>query len=301
LLRIDPRSYQQQVAQEQGALENAALQVDVEKNHRELAQYESELLGQVGQRSRVATREGHVQAAEAGVMARQSAVASAQLNLQRTVIRAPFDASVVEDNVAVGQVVHSQTQVAHLVATAVLRVEVSLPLEDITMFEFPSESSPGALARVRQALPRGQQVEREGRVARLVQQLDSSTRRARVLVTVEDPFDPSRGLPLLPGAHVEVTIQGKQLQNLVAIERAAVYDGNTIWIVDEASKLRRRSITTLWSDRTHVYARPDFGAKERVVTTLLATPMEGLPVRTLQTPAPELEHQAKASKENSGG
>ena len=290
LLRIDPRSYQQEVHRLQGALSNAELQVEVEKNQRELAEYESQLLGQVGQRSRVATRESHVEAAEASVKAQQSAVASARLNLQRTVIKAPFDATVVAESVEIGQVVHAQSQVAQLVASAELRVEVSLPLEDLTMFSFPSGSEPGSLALVRQALPRNQTIEREGRVSRLVQQLDERTRRARVLVTVKDPFDAERGLPLLPGAHVEVEIQGKQLPALVAIERGAVYDGDAVWVVGKDKKLKRRPIEIVWSDRERVYAKPTFAPDERVVTTLLSTPIQGMPVRVQQsTPAAAVE------------
>lgn len=284
LLRIDPRSYKQQVDQQQGALKNAELQVEVEKNQRELAAYESQVLGQAGQRTKVATREGHVQAAEAGVRAQQSAVASARLNLQRTVITAPFDATVVVDNVDVGQVVSPQSQVAHLIATSELRVEVSVPVEDLAMFAFPSEGNPGASAVVRQELPRGQKVEREGQVSRLVRKLDESTRRARVLVTVQNPFDPNLGLPLLPGAHVEVEIEGNQLRPLVAIDRKAVYDGTTIWLVDEESKLRRRTIQVVWSDRQRVYVEPEFEPNDRVVTTLLATPIDGLPVRVEAAP-----------------
>ena len=300
LLRIDPQSYQQAVTQQSGALKNAELQVEVEKNQRELARYETELLGQVGERSGVATREGHVLAAEASVKAQQSAVQSARINLARTVIRAPFDATVVTDKVDVGQVVHPQTEIARLVATSELRVEVSVPLEDLRMFDFPVGSAPGARATVRQKLPRGELVEREGHVSRLVRELDASTRRARVLVTVENPFDSKLGLPLLPGAHVEVEIQGKQLPQLVPIARAAVYDGDAIWVVDGSQKLRRRKIHIVWSDRERVYVEPNFAPNERVVTTLLATPVDGLPVRPLEPGNAELKDKVPSSEAASG-
>jgi RND family efflux transporter MFP subunit len=300
LLRIDPRSYKQQVDREHGALKNAELQVEVEKNQKQLAEYETEALGQVGQRSPIATREGYVAAAQASVEAQKSAIASAQLNLQRTVIKAPFDATVVSDNVDTGQVVHPQSQLARLIATSELRVEVSVPLEDLQMFDFPEGDQPGARAIVRQELPRGQKVEREGSVSRLVQELDASTRRARVLVRVVDPFDPSKGLPLLPGAHVEIEIEGKQLPELVAIDRKAVYDGDLVWLVGKDSKLKRQKIKIVWSDRDYVYAANDFAEHDRVVTTLLSTPIEGLPVRALEAPA-ALKDGTRKRKQRSDG
>jgi len=284
LLRIDPRSYASQVTQSRGQLESARLQVEVEKNQKDLVEYESKLLGETQARSPVASRESHVRAAEANVQAQQGAVESAKLNLSRTQIAAPFDATVVSENVEQGQVVSAQSQLARLIATEELRVQVSLPVEDLEMFEFPKSDAPGASAVVRQELPRGKAIERQGEVTRLVRELDQATRRARVLVTIKNPFDPALGLPLLPGAHVEVEIAGRELQNVVVIERSAVYEGKSVWVVGKDSKLDKRPIDIVWSDRDHVYVKPSFEPGERVVTTLMSTPVKGLPVRVQGEP-----------------
>jgi RND family efflux transporter MFP subunit len=279
LLRIDPRSYASQVTQTKGQLESARLQVEVEKNQKNLVDYESKLLGETSARSPVASRESFVRAAEANVQAQQGAVESAKLNLSRTQIAAPFDATVVSENVEQGQVVSAQSQLARLIATEELRVQVSVPVGDLGMFEFPSQDAAGAKAVVRQQLPRSKPIERVGEVTRLVRELDQSTRRARVLVTIKNPFDPALGLPLLPGAHVEVEITGRELPNVVVIERSAVYEGDNVWIVNEDDKLDTKKIEIVWSDRENVYVKPTFTPGERVVTTLMSTPVKGLSVR----------------------
>lgn len=301
LLRIDARSYAHQVTQTRGQLESARLQVEVEKNQKNLVEYESKLLGETSTRSPVASRESYVRAAEANVQAQEGAVESAKLNLSRTAIAAPFDATVVSENVEQGQVVSAQSQLARLIATDELRVQVSVPVEDLEMFGFPSKDAPGASARVRQDLPRGKVIERLGEVTRLVRELDQATRRARVLVTIKHPFDPALGLPLLPGAHVEVEIRGRELENVVVIDRSAVYEGKFVWVVGEDDKLDKKELEIVWSDRDHVYVNPKFGPADRVVTTLMSTPVKGLPVRVQGESEKPVERTKRASEPAPGG
>ncbi len=279
LLRIDGRTYEHQVTQQLGQLKSAEHQVEVEKSQREIAEYESKVLADVGHRSPVATRESHLNAAKSALDAQRGAVDNAKLNLARTVIRAPFDATVVTDDVDVGQVVGLSSQLARLVATDVLRIEVSVPLEDLEMIDLPTDEAPGSEVVVRQTLHRGKTIERKGEVSHLVRELDDKTRRARVLVTVPDPFNQELGLPLLPGARVEVEIQGRALPPLTAIPRSAVYGGDTAWVVGPDSKLAPRKLEIAWADRDQVYVDNDFASDQRLVTTVLSTPLEGLTVR----------------------
>jgi multidrug efflux pump subunit AcrA (membrane-fusion protein) len=176
-----------------------------------------------------------------------------------------------------------------------------LPVEDLEMFQFPTGDTPGASAVVRQQLPRGKFIERVGEITRLVRELDQSTRRARVLVTIKNPFDPALGLPLLPGAHVEVRIGGSELSNVVVIDRSAVYEGHDVWIVGKDNKLDKRKVDIVWSDRDHVYVKPSFAPGELVVTTLMSTPVKGLPVRVQGEPEKASQRAEPASEKAAGG
>lgn len=215
-------------------------------------------------------------AAEMNLTSAQSALARAELDLGRTVIRAPFNASVVEESVDIGQVVGAQTTIARLVGTDQLRVTLSVRVEELALIQVP-----GSTVTVRQRLRAGEAIERAGSVVGLVDQLDPQTRRAELVVLIDDPLDAEGGLPLLPGSTVDAEIRGEEPQSVVRVPRAAVYDGNTVWVVSPESTLERRVLTPVWGDDDAVYVRDGLETGESLVTSPLSAPVEGTRVQAI--------------------
>jgi len=119
LVEIDPADYQAQVAQAQGALAQAQGALASQQAERawaaaNVARYrplaERGLLSPSGmQQYEIQARQagGGAAAAAAGVEAARAQLAEAQLNLERTIIRAPIDGVVGDRQVQVGQLVRS--------------------------------------------------------------------------------------------------------------------------------------------------------------------------------------------------
>ena len=142
--------------------------------------------------------------------------ADAELNLSRTSIRAPFNAVVLSENVDVGQVVGSASQVAILAGTDRVRVEASVPYDRLSSLAIPGvdgvTADEASTATVRHTLGDGSAIVRSGRVVGMGGQLDPQTRTATVLLTIDAPYDPpGGGLPLLIGAFVDITIDGRSV------------------------------------------------------------------------------------------
>ncbi|UCC24506.1 MAG: hypothetical protein JSU98_12295, partial [Gemmatimonadales bacterium] len=162
-----------------------------------------------------------------------------------------------------------------------LRVTLSLRIEELSLIRLPSATDEGSTVVVRQRLGSGRTLERTGRVAGLVDRLDPQTRRAEVLVIVDQPLDGPDGLPLLPGSSVEGLIQGRRIPDAVRIPRSAVYDGATVWVVSPEGTLERRRLETVWGDDDALYVRGGVEAGERLVTSPLIAPVEGTQVEVL--------------------
>lgn len=277
---LDGRDYEAALAAERARLKQAELERALELQRGEAAQREWALLGanRPESQAELALRRHHLALAEANLAAVAASVERAERNVARTVISAPFDAMVVSESVEVGQVVGAGAPLANLVGTEALWVQVSVPVDRLRSIEIPAyNADQGSLAVVRQGLGEGA-VLRQGRVLRLGGQLDPQTRTAMVLVEVERPLE-GDGPPMLPGAHVEVEIAGRSLEAVYEIPRVAVFDGESVWVVDGEERLAKRDLSVAWRGSDRVYVTSGLAAGERVVVTPLGLPVPGMQVQ----------------------
>ena len=283
MARVDPRDYELAIDQQRGLVRGSALELEMEHARREIALAEWRLLGDGGDASPLVLRESQLAAAQTNLTSNESALARAELNLERTEIRAPFNATVLSESVDEGQVVGPQSSIARIVGTDHVRLLLSVRVEDLPFIDLPRNGSDGSQVTVRQRLGAGRVVERSGRVSHRVEELDPGTRRAQVLVQVNDPMALDDDLPLLPGAFVEAAIVGRPVTDAIRIPRSAVYDGATVWVVDGGLTLERRTIVPLWSDAEHVYVREGVQPGDEIVVSRLARPIEGTSVQARAT------------------
>ncbi len=286
LARIDPRDYKLAVRQQASQVEQARLNLQLEQGRQSIAAREWELLGEgrSADEAPLALRKPQLANAEAAVEAALSGLEKAELALERTSLRAPFNALITAESVDIGQVVGPQSQVATLVGTDSFWIQVSVPVEDLNQIDIPGVSaSEGSAARVVQRLS-GEDIEREGRVLRLAGALDPQTRTAQILIEVDHPMDPpDGGLPLLPGAYVEVEIAGKVLPETVSVPRAALFNGSDVWVVTEDGTLAKRPVEIAWRADDEVIVGAGIGDGEQIVVSPLALPIDGMPVRIRST------------------
>ncbi|MCX4247908.1 efflux RND transporter periplasmic adaptor subunit [Paraliomyxa miuraensis] len=282
LLRLDKRDYEIALRQQRATVQQRKVELELEDAYGKVAKREWELMGNPNADGRLAKREPQKEAAEVAVDAARSQLERAKLDLQRTVLEAPFNATVKAESVEIGEIASPGAVVATLVGTDALWVRVSIPVEYLALLDVPGlGAQQGAVATVTQRLGPHTAVQRAGRVIRLVNEVDAESRTAQVLVEVERPLDPPPGeLPLLPGAFVEVELQGRELPQVFALPRVAVFEGRRAWVVDDEQRLRKRELRVVWGDDERVYATHGLADGDRVVVTPPATALEGMEVRS---------------------
>jgi multidrug efflux pump subunit AcrA (membrane-fusion protein) len=112
LLRIDHADYQNALKLRESELLQAEADLNIEMGRQNVAQKDLELLEEelAGEDKSLVLREPQLNAAKSRVDAAQAAVEQARLDLQRTTIRAPFDAHILSRSVNAGSQVSPGTK-----------------------------------------------------------------------------------------------------------------------------------------------------------------------------------------------
>lgn len=278
ILQIDPREYQAALEQERARAEAAEVEYQLEVGRAQIAREEWAILSDSRPSSEapLAVREPQLAVAEQNLLGARGARDRAELQLQRTAIRAPFDATVRSETVDVGQVVGPGSPVASLMSSGSLHVRCSIPAEQLQHLRTGTLDAPGSAARVVQRFGDGSHATYAGFVRETFGELDPQTRRASVLVEVPHPRDAD--VPLLPGAFVDVTLEGPEIGAAVKLPQAALHDGTYVWLSQD-NKLTRRTVEVGWRHGDAVTVVDGLSEGEAVITSPLALPIEGMPVQ----------------------
>jgi len=285
LVRIDPSDYANTLAQRRSELAQAEADFDVEMGRQNVARQDYELLQtDLDDASEaLVLREPQLATARARVASARAAVRQAELEWERTAVRAPFDAHVLERGTNVGSHVHQGDMIGRLVGIDSYWVIAAVPVNKLPWMSFPENGEAGSRVEVRHRTAWPEGVVREGEVHRLIGALEGQTRLARVLITVDDPLvrdDDAGDLPpLMLGSFVEVRIEADPVVDVVRLQREHLRTNDTVWVMVDGV-LRVRSVDVVVRDAESVYVHEGLDDGDRIVTTNLSTVVDGAPLRT---------------------
>lgn len=277
LVQIDPRDYEAALAAERARVRGAELELAVERNRQQTAQREVDLVG--ASADDLALRKPYLARAEANLTAAQKAEERAALNVARARLTAPFNGIVVSESVDVGQWVAPGNPIVQLVGTDAVRVTASIPVDQLGHVDISEQDDAEGVGRatVFQEMPDGSSVARSGQVTGVSGALDARTRTATLVVSVANPYD-GDGPPLLPGAMVRLIVTGQNVDDVVPVPHKAVHENSKIWIVEDG-RLQIRSVTIGWRTADTSYIVSGLSDGDRVITTNMALPVEGMKVQ----------------------
>lgn len=285
LLRIDPADYEHALRRRRSELRRAEADRDLEMGRQRVARRDFRLLDEEisPENEALVLRKPQLRVVQARVESAATAVSRARLDLERTEITAPFAAQVLSRLVDLGSQVSPGDELGRLVGLDTYWVEVRVPLAKLGRLSFPDEAGgegSEVVIRNRTAWPEG--TSRTGRIYRLVGALAEQTRMARVLVEIADPLarrPESTGLPpLILGSFVEAAIRGREIFDVIRLDRDYVRKDDTVWLMEEG-KLAIREVEIVFSDARFAYISDGLSADDRIVTTNLSTVAEGARLR----------------------
>ncbi|UCD35938.1 MAG: efflux RND transporter periplasmic adaptor subunit, partial [Nitrospiraceae bacterium] len=235
----------------------------------------------------LALYEPQLKNARAGLASAAARVEQARLDLERTTIKAPFDARVRSEDIEQGQYVRSGTVVAVLAGTETADISIPLSLDDLSWLAVPGpgQRRNGALAEVHIAIG-GKSFQWEGRVVRSTGEVDPRSRMMQLIVEVKDPYGLNRKGPASPslaaGSFVDVRIRGKTLEDVFTLPRRALRDNSTIWIMDGDSELHIRTVKPLRIERDYVIIGEGLEDGDLVVMTRISGAADGMKLRRME-------------------
>ncbi len=299
ILRIDPVDYNLDIVQKESQVAEARYSLKLELGHQDVAKREWQLLndgkdaGELD--SELALRKPHLEKANASLKAAVANLEQAKVNLSRTIIKTSFNSIVRSKNVELGSQVTAQDQLAELVDTDEYWAEASIPVDRLKWISIPENSQDSASkARVYYR----QDALREGSVIKLLSDLESEGRMARILISIRDPLglkEQNRSKPrMLIGEYVRVEIDGDELENVYSIPRTALRDNTHVWVLRENNTLHIQKVETLWRDSQVVIIRKGLSPGEQIITSDLPAPVEGMPVMVKGTDIARQGHKDNA-------
>ncbi len=289
LLQIDPSDYEVVLLQRKSELLQTKADLELELGRQDLALKDyRELEGSISAEYKsLVLRAPQLDIARSRVDAAGAAVRRAELDLERTRIRAPFAAHIINREANVGSQVSPGESLGELVGIEHYWVEAAVPVSSLRWIDFSEEHESGGskvLIRNRTGWPEG--IFREGNIHRLIGELQDQTRLARVLITVADPLshepESSDLPPLMIGSFVEARIAGKAIRDVIRVNRNYIRQNDTIWI-DENGVLRLRDLEIVFRDDDYAYIRSGLGTGDAVITTNLATVFDGAALRRAES------------------
>ncbi len=286
ILRLEPADYALSIRQRQSDLAKARVALLLEEGNQIVAKQEFDLLGETikDQEKSLVLRLPQLRAMKADVDAAAAALQSAKLALARTVIKAPFQATVVRHHVDLGTYVTTTSDLVTIAGTKEYWVELAVPMAQLRWITIPrTPDEPGSAVKLFQENVWGKENFRTGRVVRLLTDLEPNGRMARLLVAIQDPLNLQKQDARLPrvllGSYLRAEIQGQELARLAKVDRRWIHDQDTVWLMNPDNTLKIHQVTIAYRGQQEVFISEGLETGDRLVITDISAPTDGMPIR----------------------
>ena len=285
LVRIDPRHYQTALKRARSEVAKAQTKVATEHALAGYAYQDWQRLRELNAAARpasdLALRKPQLAEAVAALEFAEADLEKATEDLDRTIIRAPYDGMVREKRADVGQYVNVGSQVAETFATDYAEVRLPLPQVDLQYLELPDGDAETFLPVKLTADIGGVQQAWTGRIVRSEGVFDAESRVLHVVAQVDDPYGQNgEGRePLRIGTFVTAEIRGREGGELFVIPRHSLQRGETLWLVGDDMAIHPRDLTVVRADERFSYVSSGLADGDRYTVTPPEQPLPGMLVR----------------------
>lgn len=207
-----------------------------------------------------------IAAAKARIQSGEAARQAAELSLERTTVRAPFDARILETQLDVGQVVGSNASVGAMFSIDSLEIVVPVSAEQRKLIGPLNGQHVSIIA------PAASDASIDGTLVRAAAALDERTRLGTLYVATEDPR------LLTAGEFVTVEIDGADTPDSYRLPAAALTSRDQLWVVEDG-RLAARTVEVLGREAEMAVIQV-FDDADGVVSIPPANAREGLTVIT---------------------
>lgn len=289
LARIDPNDYQAALIDAQASMATARAALEKEVAQGKVAEREWKKITDTSP-TELSLRKPQLAQELARVKAAQASVLRAERNLERTEIRAPYDAMIDSRNIGLGSFVTVGNKIGHVLATAT--AEVRLPVAD-NQLEFLANNGVNAQVNL-VGVYAGKATQWSATIKRSEGVVDNKSRMGYLVAELTDPYllkstKNTAASPLRFGSYVNAKIIGNNISQATLVPRHLVVNGK-VGILDSESKLHYVNIDIVRQQGSDVIVANGLADGDRLIVSALDYPIDGMKL-ALASDETELEEK----------
>ena len=220
----------------------------------------------------------------------QASFQQAELDLDRANIRAPFDAIIQSRDVELGQYVNRAQSVAVLLGATEVEVRVPLAIRQLGFLDVPlgmrgeldDERAPDVILT---GLYGGAEYNWSGKLVRTEAVIDANSNTVQTIIRVKQPvanassMNKNAEIPLPIGLYVQATIQGRRVDDLIALPRSVIRNNNQVLVVDAENKMYYRDVEIYRLEEDRVLISGGILPGEFICTSPIQAVVNGMSVQ----------------------
>ena len=297
LARIDPNDYQAALIDAEATMASARASLETERAQGQVAEQEWKRITDTSP-TELSLRKPQLAQEIARVKSAQASILRAKRNLERTEIRAPYDAMIDSRNVGLGSFVGTGSMVGKLLGTAT--AEVRLPVAD-NQLEFLIDQGKNAQVNLMGTFA-GREIIWPAKIARSEGVIDNKSRMSYLVAEIHDPYaltDNNRDTPVRFGSYVKAKILGLEVAQATSVPRYLV-ENNRVAILDSESKLHYSEISIVRQDGRNVIVSSGLFEGDKLIVSALDYPIDGMKLALIDDkPKENIEKQVDNEEDNS--
>ena len=211
-----------------------------------------------------------------------SQLAVVELDIEKTVLRAPFDVRITEVNIGIAQYINSGELLFS--ADGLQAAEVSAQFAIGKMRPLRRASNNGTheeLQAIVELQAFEQKIQWQAIVERTGGALDTQTQSQSIVVRVDDPYQkasPGQRPPLIRNTFVKVTLKAPILKKQLLLPTTAIHNGK-VYTLDADNKLKIKTVEIDFVQQQIAVIRSGIEKDERVILSQLSPAIEGMKLK----------------------
>ena len=275
LARIDPNDYHAALIDAQANMASARAALETEVAQGKVAEQEWQQITDTSP-TELSLRKPQLAQELANVKSAQAAILRAERNLQRTEVRAPYDAMINSRTIGLGSFVGVGSEIGMLLGSAI--AEVRLPVAD-NQLQFLIDQGLKSTVNLSGTFA-GEELQWQAEIVRSEGVVDDNSRMTYLVAEIKDPYylnhsNTAHDLPLRFGSYVKAKILGMTIENASVVPQYLV-DNNQVALLDSESELHYAVVNVIRQEGGNVVINKGLLDGDQLITSSLDYPVEGM-------------------------
>jgi RND family efflux transporter MFP subunit len=216
----------------------------------------------------------------------EATLKQSELDAERSILRAPFNAVVASRDVELGQFVNRAQSVAVLFDADSVDVRVPLAIRQLGYLDVPMgfrgefDSAQAPQVELTGSYG-GKQYTWEGKLLRTEATIDPNSNTVQSIIRIEQPSADLGGesIPLPIGLFVEARIAGKLVEDIISLPRSVIRNNSQVLVVDAENKMYYRDVDIYRLEQDRVLISGGLLPGEKICTSPIQAVVDGMSVR----------------------